>query len=40
MRILSEDNTWLPVGERGEICAKGPQIMLGYYNRPDETMRK
>jgi long-chain acyl-CoA synthetase len=39
MRILSEDNTWLPVGERGEICAKGPQIMLGYYNRPDETVK-
>jgi len=39
MRILSEDNKWLPIGERGEICAKGPQIMLGYYNRPDETAK-
>ncbi|MCE7058455.1 long-chain-fatty-acid--CoA ligase [Dyadobacter sp. CY343] len=37
MRILSDDGNWLPVGEKGEICAKGPQIMLGYYNRPDET---
>jgi long-chain acyl-CoA synthetase len=39
MRILKEDNTWAPIGERGEICAKGPQIMLGYYNRPDETAK-
>lgn len=37
MRILREDNTWADVGEPGEVCAKGPQVMLGYYNRPDET---
>ena len=37
MRIRTEDEKWAPVGERGEICAKGPQVMLGYYNRPDET---
>ncbi|WP_221390152.1 AMP-binding protein [Dyadobacter sp. NIV53] len=39
MRILRDDNTWADIGERGEICAKGPQIMLGYYNRPDETIK-
>lgn len=39
MRIRSEDEKWAPIGERGEICAKGPQIMLGYYNRPDETAK-
>ena len=39
MRILKDDETWAPVGEKGEICAKGPQIMLGYYNRPDETVK-
>jgi len=39
MRILRDDNTWANIGEKGEICAKGPQIMLGYYNRPDETVK-
>ncbi|MCE7041938.1 AMP-binding protein [Dyadobacter sp. CY312] len=39
MRILSDDDTWAKLGEKGEICAKGPQIMLGYYNRPDETAK-
>jgi len=29
----------LPIGERGEIRARGPQIMLGYRNLPDETAR-
>lgn len=39
LRILRDDNTWADLGEKGEICAKGPQIMLGYYNRPDETVK-
>ncbi|TLP55367.1 long-chain-fatty-acid--CoA ligase [Parasedimentitalea maritima] len=33
--LLGEDNTEVPTGERGEICAKGPQVMAGYWNRPD-----
>jgi long-chain acyl-CoA synthetase len=27
----------LPLGEEGELCVSGPQIMKGYWNRPDET---
>lgn len=38
VKIMSEDgSTELPVGEVGELWARGPQIVKGYWNRPDAT---
>ncbi len=39
MKIIREDGTDAPIGEPGEIVARGPQVFLGYYNRPDETAK-
>ncbi|MDC8784553.1 long-chain-fatty-acid--CoA ligase [Roseateles koreensis] len=35
--IRDDDGKDLRPGERGEICIRGPQVMAGYWNRPDET---
>ena len=35
--ILDEAGGKLPLGQVGEIAIKGPQVMAGYWNRPDET---
>lgn len=35
--IFDENGKRLGVGERGEICAKGPQVMQGYWGRENET---
>jgi long-chain acyl-CoA synthetase len=34
---LEEPDIEMPIGERGELCIKGPQVMLGYWNKPDAT---
>ena len=34
---LEDGTREVPVGEPGELCVRGPQIMKGYWNRPDET---
>ncbi len=35
--LKNEDGNDVPVGEVGELCIKGPQVMKGYWNRPQET---
>lgn len=35
--IRDDDFNELPVGQEGELCVKGPQVMRGYWNKPRET---
>ncbi len=37
--IRDDDNNEVPLGQPGEICIRGPQVMTGYWNRPDETAK-
>jgi len=40
MIVIRDDNKQdVPVGQPGEICIKGPQVMKGYWQRPDETAK-
>lgn len=37
--ILDDDGKPVPLGQPGEIAIRGPQVMVGYWNRPDETAK-
>ncbi|SIT42204.1 acyl-CoA synthetase (long-chain-fatty-acid--CoA ligase) [Paraburkholderia piptadeniae] len=37
--IRDDDGNELSVGQAGELCIRGPQVMAGYWNRPDETAK-
>lgn len=37
VKVIDEQGNELPIGERGELCVKGPQVMKGYWQRPEAT---
>ncbi len=37
--IRDDEGKDVPLGQPGELCIRGPQVMKGYYNRPDETAK-
>ncbi|HYD76659.1 long-chain-fatty-acid--CoA ligase [Ramlibacter sp.] len=39
MKCLDDNGAEVPVGQPGEIAIKGPQVMAGYWQRPDETAK-
>jgi long-chain acyl-CoA synthetase len=39
IKLFDDDGKEVAIGQPGEIGIKGPQVMMGYWNRPDETAK-
>ena len=39
LALLDDDGREVPMGQPGEIAIRGPQVMAGYWQRPDETAK-
>lgn len=39
IRLVDDDGVQVPLGKEGEVVARGPQVMQGYWQRPDETAK-